>query len=64
MTDARNVSAESSSEARVTTATGDPALRMLLAPIFPQIADWDGVAARVAGGSLLADALETSRRAA
>jgi hypothetical protein len=64
MSDARNVSAEPPSEAGVTTAAGDPALRALLAPIFPQIADWDGVAALVARGSLLAEALETSRRAA
>jgi hypothetical protein len=51
-------------DASADPAVDDPALRGLLAPIFPQIADWDEVAVRVARGSSLADALETVRRAA
>jgi hypothetical protein len=48
----------------VTSSRGDAAMRALLAPIFRQIADWDEVAARVARGGSLADALDTLRRAA
>jgi hypothetical protein len=64
MSDARCASAESSHEAGSTTLVGDPAMRTLLAPIFPQIADWDDVAARVANGSSLPEALEKARSAA
>jgi hypothetical protein len=64
MPDARDAGADPRHRARVPSSRGDAAMRALLAPIFRQIADWDEVAARVARGGSLADALDTLRRAA